>query len=110
VRAPAMAHFGAFKARSVQLTLFVSLQAVLSLAVGLPVTEGASLMVPHDFFCQICGKTVHLRNCNFDEQGTTVHGSCYTAKVLAADSRKKQSQSAHGIRQPANNQEALIEI
>jgi hypothetical protein len=97
VRAPAMARFGAFKARSVQLTLFVSLQAVLSLAV-------------HDFFCQICGKTVHLRNCNFDEQGTTVHGSCYTAKVLAADSRKKQSQSAHGIRQPANNQEALIEI
>jgi hypothetical protein len=34
--------------------------------------------------CSICGKPVSLEDCNVDEHGNPVHGTCYAAKVSSA--------------------------
>jgi hypothetical protein len=33
------------------------------------------------YVCSICGKPVSLEDCNVDEHGNAVHGTCYAAKL-----------------------------
>ena len=41
--------------------------------------------------CRICGRTLQLESCNFDEDGQAVHEDCYTLKLVLGKRKDKDS-------------------